>query len=116
MMRCIFESWDEGDEEVLSQMVQVLGKLPESWWSSWEERSRRFDDHGNLKDGHVITVQDLLEDGIQMMVGGEDGRLVDLSVPKEERDVYADLLLRILKYNSKERATVDSVMEHPCSN
>jgi len=33
-------------EEVLSEMVDVLGMLPEKWWRKWENRSRYFDSDG----------------------------------------------------------------------
>jgi serine/threonine-protein kinase SRPK3 len=114
--RMIFETYDGTDDDVLSYIVRLLGKLPEPWWSAWEARSRRFDEDGKPTGEETFTFQDLLEDSVQFRIGDKNGRLVDIAVPPEERNLLADLLLRMLKYDPTERATIDSVMDHPWFN
>ncbi len=111
--RSLFETYDGTDDDVLSYMVRLLGKLPEPWWSSWEARSHRFDEDGKPTGEDTFTIQDLLEDSVQFRIGDKNGRLVDIAVPPEERNLLADLILRMLKYEPKERATIDSVIDHP---
>lgn len=36
------------NKEVLREMVLTLGKLPERWWTTWENRSEFFDEDGTL--------------------------------------------------------------------
>ncbi|KAK9483125.1 kinase-like domain-containing protein, partial [Lipomyces starkeyi] len=47
--RQLFESFLGGPHEVLLQIVQILGKLPEPWWSSWDKRHVYFDEDGKPK-------------------------------------------------------------------
>ena len=36
----LFENVMDDDDEVIMQMVPLLGKLPEPWWSSWKARGQ----------------------------------------------------------------------------
>jgi len=45
----LFSSFLGGPDEVIRQMMQTLGKLPEPWWSAWEQRSAYFDENGRPK-------------------------------------------------------------------
>ncbi|KAK9235190.1 protein kinase [Lipomyces kononenkoae] len=47
--RQLFESFLGGPHEVLLQVVQIIGKLPEPWWRSWDKRHVYFDDDGKPK-------------------------------------------------------------------
>lgn len=37
------------DDTILREMVRLIGKLPEPYWSSWENRKNYFDDEGNWR-------------------------------------------------------------------
>ena len=39
------------DEEVLKNIVLVLGKLPDRWWQRWEERRKYFDEEASPAEG-----------------------------------------------------------------
>ncbi|KAF9463673.1 kinase-like domain-containing protein [Collybia nuda] len=41
-----FFSYYEMKKEVLREMVATLGKLPDKWWTKWEDRSEYFDENG----------------------------------------------------------------------
>ncbi|KAF8488915.1 kinase-like domain-containing protein [Gautieria morchelliformis] len=42
----LFVSPDGIKKEVLREMVLTLGKLPDRWWTKWEDRSEYFDENG----------------------------------------------------------------------
>jgi serine/threonine-protein kinase SRPK3 len=43
--RKLFSSFDDEDNDYLDAIVQVLGKLPEPWWSTtWEDRRKMYKD------------------------------------------------------------------------
>lgn len=39
----LFNNFDDSVDEHLYRTVLILGKLPEPWWSSWEERKNCFE-------------------------------------------------------------------------
>ncbi|KAK9374657.1 protein kinase [Lipomyces chichibuensis] len=45
----LFESFFNDPDDVIRQMVQTFGKLPEPWWSSWDRRNDYFDEDGKPK-------------------------------------------------------------------
>lgn len=48
--RKLFGAFDDEDNEYLDAMVQVLGKLPEPWWSTtWKDRRRLYKDEVDEK-------------------------------------------------------------------
>jgi serine/threonine protein kinase len=42
----LFNSYNGIKKEVLREMVLTLGKLPDRWWTKWEDRSEYFDEDG----------------------------------------------------------------------
>lgn len=119
----LFENFMDDDDEIIMQMVPLLGKLPESWWKSWEARGRLFEEDGaplvNLETGRSFVLMDTLEqlisgkspckEDVGRKKNGAGGFLVQI----EEGKVLADLLRGLLKYDSKERLSVDAALEHP---
>lgn len=56
----------------------------------------------------------LLQEGVQFSIReGESKRKIDIMVAPDERDILADLLLQMLKYDPQSRASVDSILVHP---
>ena len=52
--RKLFSSFDDDDTSYLEAMTQVLGKLPEPWWSTtWTDRRRLYKDNVD-EQGRVI--------------------------------------------------------------
>ncbi|KAK9328523.1 kinase-like domain-containing protein [Lipomyces starkeyi] len=52
----LFESFFDDPDDVIWQMVQTLGKLPEPWWSSWERGHNYFDESGKPKIFIGLTI------------------------------------------------------------
>ena len=73
----LFASFFNTHDEILRQIVQTLGKLPEPWWSAWEGCSRYFDEEGRphphhkREDGIALAVEYLLLAQIRD-IGAED--------------------------------------------
>jgi hypothetical protein len=44
----LFSSYHGIKQEVLREMVLTLGKLPDRWWTKWEDRSQYFDENGTF--------------------------------------------------------------------
>jgi len=44
----LFDSYYGIKQEVLREMVLTLGKLPDRWWTKWEDRSQYFDESGTF--------------------------------------------------------------------
>ncbi len=133
----LFESFFEGPTEVMRQMVQTLGKLPEPWWNAWEQRYAYFDDHGKPKQqwaqGIPLAVEyplveqikdigtedgedgDDEDNGDEKTLNGEEDRLMEsmgTNISSEEVDLLEDLLTRIFKYTPNQRLTLKNIISH----
>jgi hypothetical protein len=113
-MSRLFETFSGDDDEVMLQMVKLLGKLPESWWTSWDARDHWFDENGTpLVDpetgrafANTCILEDLLSEGVHFGIGGVTGRPVDITVPPNEREILENLFLQMLKYDPQSRLTI----------
>lgn len=104
------------DDEVLPQIVTMLGKMPEPWWRKWERRDAFFDQDGKslLQENALdpVTLEDsLMEIGKDDLEhGSSEGAAGVLS--QEEVDDLADLLGKMLRYEPSERIDVQDVLQH----
>ncbi|GJJ06231.1 hypothetical protein Clacol_000421 [Clathrus columnatus] len=95
----IFSSYRGIRKEVIKSMVLTLGKLPERWWFSWEERSEWFNEDGEWwKNGVKIFPKSNGSGGKPKGGGGEIATLNEIT-------------RRMIKYDPKERASIDEVIE-----
>lgn len=136
--RKLFGAFDDDDDSYLDAMVQVLGPLPEPWWSTtWTQRSRLYKDEPDAKGlavsaveteevhipGVIRVIHPSVAEGAQslrdMLAPGlwypsSHGRNGDRHRPiaPEEIEVFADLLGRLLEYVPAERITAKDLLEH----
>ncbi|KAH8650804.1 kinase-like domain-containing protein, partial [Tricladium varicosporioides] len=116
----LFENFMDDDDEVIMQMVPLLGKLPEPWWSSWKARGRWYEEDGtplvNPETGKPYVLMDTLEELLSSpSVNDPEGKKTEAGgfvVPTEESKILENLLMGILKYNPNERLSVKAVLEH----
>ena len=124
----LFMSFFGGNNEIIEQMVQTKGKLPNPWWKAWEKRSLRFDEDGKplkeLPDGIYAAVETSIKEHIEeigsddeeaTMSGSEVSILEPMGtkVPENEAESMEDLLERMLTWAPDERLTVEEVLRHP---
>ncbi|PVH77955.1 kinase-like protein [Cadophora sp. DSE1049] len=118
----LFENFMDDDDEVIMQMVPLLGKLPEPWWSSWKARGQWYEEDGtplvNPETGKPYVLMDSLEEllsGSSQSGGDPEGKKNEAGgfvVPVEESEILGHLLMSILKYDPKERLSAAIVLEH----
>lgn len=97
----------------------MLGKLPEPWWSAFEERYEWFEENGEPKPpAKKSTIREKLR-----MIGDKDtppdadeGPMIEpvgTRLEAGELMLLGDLLEKMLKYHPQERITVREVVHHP---
>jgi len=124
--RLLYAGFGEEDD-VLMQLVQLFGKLPEPWWSSWEKRDLWFNEEGlpdKLLDNgtpaaNQHTLEGFLAQGYKYtyfadgLFSGEDGEKKSVTIPADEIKDFANLLGRMFKYQPNERITAAMAATHP---
>lgn len=122
----LFQGMFGDEDDIIMQMVQLFGKFPEPWWSSWVNRDRWFDEKGKpntyLADGRpaadLVTLETILAEGYHYtyyaggLFSGGEGERKSFTIPKDEITIFADLLGQMLKYNPKERITAAKAADH----
>ncbi len=144
--RVLFESADAYDlDAYLVAVVELLGKLPEPWWSTtWEDRTAYFEDATDRRGRPVrvrrretargarggsarppfSSLHDAVADGL---VWGDDASPGNhhhhnnnknnrREIPREEVDLFADLLKRLFRYLPEDRITAEEALSHPWFN
>ncbi|KAF7533650.1 hypothetical protein G7Z17_g13478 [Cylindrodendrum hubeiense] len=131
--RKLFCAFDDEDDDYLDFMVQVLGKMPEPWWSTtWEARKRLWKDETDEQGRAIPTVADVEEPnpGIRRIIHpsvaqgarslGEklNPGLWYLStdthrdISQREIEIFSDLLGKLLEYTPEERLSAAAVLDH----
>lgn len=87
-------------DEVLCDMVAYLGKLPEPYWTSWENRKLYFDDEGYSvydRSGLATSFGEFLEDQ-------------EIKMDDEARKMFEDMLRRMVVYDPADRIKADELV------
>lgn len=130
--RKLIHTFDDDQDDYLIEMVQMMGPLPEPWWSTtWESRKEWFKDEPDsqgrvlyknppppaepnpMSSVHPSIVQDArslqekLGAGVWYMDAG-----IHRDMSKEEIEVFANLLGKVLSFDPKDRLTAKGVQEH----
>ena len=116
--RSLFTTFFGAHSDIMWDNVLTLGKMPEPWWSAFEERHRWFEENGRPKFRLKTSIREKLE-----MIGVEDtppeaddGPMIEaVGTRLEEKEVVLlnDLLEKMLKYRPEERITIREVVQHP---
>lgn len=138
--RKLFNPFDDDQDQYLDSMVQILGRLPEPWWSTtWEIRKKWYEDEADSQGRAVSTPMPIQE----TRVNREEQYTVDVhpafiegarslqerlapglwyirdkasdihwEISKEEISIFADLLSKLLQFDPKCRLTAKAVQDH----
>ncbi|CZR51029.1 related to dis1-suppressing protein kinase dsk1 [Phialocephala subalpina] len=100
-------------DELLAEMVRFFGKLPESWWESWEARTDFFDENGKTLSAadEGYTLDTVLDNKIEVFERGSKDKNIFI-VPKEEQKLCKDLLLKLLTYTPGDRLNAEEAMQY----
>ncbi|KAI5795810.1 protein kinase [Geopyxis carbonaria] len=123
----LFDMFFGTRDEVVRQVVQCLGRLPEALWRMWEARGAFFDDAGRPNGTTAVAypLREMLEDVGREEGGGgaaegagkhRTGELwQDVMEPMEAAEVGAmeAVLRRLLRYNPDERVAAAEVCNDP---
>ncbi|OIW29097.1 kinase-like protein [Coniochaeta ligniaria NRRL 30616] len=133
--RRLFDMFDDEDDVYLDAIVEVLGKMPEPWWSTtWAERKRLYEDQAD-ESGKAIAVGDEEQHdvmGVNVTVHPSvaqvarslmdklapglwhlsDERDCHREVSYRERELFADLLGKLLTYAPEERISAEDALQH----
>ncbi|CAM1510064.1 Fc.00g003990.m01.CDS01 [Cosmosporella sp. VM-42] len=140
--RKLFDAFDDDDDSYLEAMVQVLGKLPEPWWSTtWKDRKSLYkdktDEHGRAVDAVDPTAEadssktkpsnvsvhpsgaegarsllDKLRPGLSYMSKGSRDGDIHRDISEQKMRVFSDLLGKLLRYDPKDRITAATALGH----
>ena len=105
----LFQTATFTTEDVLSETVEALGKLPQRMWEMWDQRIYYFDEDGGKRAN--------LEEPVSLATRIEKMRSRPLIARNaeqlEEKDLLGlhTLLQRCLKYEPGERATADDILK-----
>jgi serine/threonine-protein kinase SRPK3 len=126
----LFDSFFGSDTDILVQTVETLGRLPDPWWGSFEERTLWFEEDGEPKSVEAQERADVLLEASKSSIGeklrsigtqddppySDEGPMVEKSrvrLDEEEVELLGDLLHKILRYRPEERIGMREVVEHP---
>lgn len=137
--RKLFAPFDDDDDSYLEEITQVLGKLPEPWWSTtWKSRRDWYkdeaDEHGRVVDvekldhkqrekvpGVISTfhpsvaqgarsLRDKLKPGVWYIEA--PGKMIHREISQEEMNVFGDLLSQLLRFEPNKRVSAELALEH----
>jgi len=114
--RSIFDPWDASRHEILLDQVEVLGKLPDRWWSAWDTRDQCFDEEGltNIQENRRLSASGImaaLEERYEWCIGEPRRRMKMETLEKGEKEAFLAMIKTMLVYCPSERATIQGVID-----
>ncbi|KAL2843403.1 kinase-like domain-containing protein [Aspergillus pseudodeflectus] len=122
--RKLVELLDDYDSNYLDDLVQMLGPMPEPWWSTtWEDRGDYFLDEldadgralpadGSLPLSNMSIVDRMRGNVLHSFLGEGKGR-IRFMVPEKEKPIFEDLLKMMLRWKPEDRPSAEEVLKHP---
>ncbi|EEH41372.2 kinase domain-containing protein [Paracoccidioides lutzii Pb01] len=109
-----FEAFPVTLDEVTIEHVEMLGKLPDRWWSKWEERSNWFEDgHKNVKETlrqwYGNSTRDWTQRFTEYIRHPRERKRFD-TFSTEEENAFCDMMKSMLVLEPSKRATIEKVV------
>lgn len=134
--RKLFSPFDDDDDSYLDAMVEILGIMPEPWWSTtWEGRAQVYADdpdelgravfvreeeqrgeaaktiyHPSVAQG-ARSLEEKLEAGVWYM-SDDAPEVTHREIPPVETKLFADLLGQLLRWKPEERVSAEKILSH----
>lgn len=111
--RPLFETFAWDRDDIIAEMINTLGKLPERWWSSWIKHSEFFEEDGSwIADFCRIStpVFRRLRQRLWDMGRGETEHTCEWDVAGGELRALEDLLRAMIAFEPVERPTADQLL------
>jgi serine/threonine-protein kinase SRPK3 len=115
----LFGALHEGNDEIISAIIRLLGTLPEPWLASWEG-GKFYPDPVAAKDcpeagtpaAKLHTLKAWLSSPLCMTIAST-GEEKTIAIPEDELEGFVDLLGQMFTYDPKDRISTESVKDHP---
>lgn len=103
-------------DDILAEMVDFFGKLPEPWWTEWEARTEFFEEDGKRiivegAEDELNTLRNALNHKIEAFQRDSKDKKV-LAVPEDEQKLCKDLLMKLFSYRHGNRLSAEEVVKH----
>lgn len=86
-------------DDVVSEMVRLLGRLPEKWWTRWEARSRYRDEEGRPIGKTELEAREPLE-----------SRISTFYLSGAQKTAFAKVLEGIFRYEPQDRLSASDIV------
>ncbi|KAL4804594.1 kinase-like domain-containing protein [Aspergillus unguis] len=110
----LFALFEDSMDDYLGLVADMLGRFPEPWWSSWENRLNYFPEKPGPRAG--IEPRDLREE-LSKRIGHlplqKSGRDEFVSIPEDEQELFADLIEKMFEYDVRKRLSAEEALQHP---
>lgn len=108
-MQALFSSAFYSEKQVMCQIVDILGRLPDAWDKNWNDREEFFAHDGQPKQGRHgwPGIEQAFRNRVQKYRG--EANMVELCA--EEEVAFLAMMKRMLKYRPEERYTAQQVLE-----
>ncbi|PYI06671.1 kinase domain-containing protein [Aspergillus sclerotiicarbonarius CBS 121057] len=110
-----FEAFPATLDEVTIEHVEMLGRLPERWWSKWEERGNWFDEDGrknvkeSLRQWYLNSTRDWNQRFTDSIQEPRERKKYD-TFSAEEESAFCNMIKSMLVLEPSERATIEEVV------
>ncbi|EER42932.1 protein kinase [Histoplasma capsulatum H143] len=110
-----FEAFPITLDRVTIEHVEMLGRLPDRWWSKWEERRNRFDEDGHqnvketLRQWYGNSARDWTQRFMEFIQHPRERMRFD-TFSTEDENAFCDMMKSMLVLEPRKRATIEEVV------
>lgn len=111
-----FEAFPVTLDEVTIEHVEMLGRLPDRWWSKWEERNNWFDEDGRknvketLRQWYSNSARDWTQRFTEYIQQPRERKGFD-TFSAEEENAFCSMMKSMLILEPSKRATIEHIVE-----
>ncbi|KAF8906815.1 kinase-like domain-containing protein [Gymnopilus junonius] len=113
----LFDAFFGSKKEIVSQMLNVIGKLPEPWWSAWKG------DNENASEGGIYTLRDVITRAVGGSTDAGGGHphtdnsntiwSENPAISSDEVDIMKRFIEKLLIYKPEARMSAEEASKQP---